>query len=337
MAAAARAPGRIVLAEGADPRVLDAAVSAARRRIADITLLGCGTAVPALLRQRGIRDEITVIDPALDRRLESYIEHYREIRGGRLSAPDEARAAISAPLGFAAMMVRRGDADGTVAGAVSTTADTIRAALTIIGKAADARMVSSFFLMSSADSDGSFGGPVLFADCALVVDPDEHELADIAVNSARSASAFIDEAPRVAMLSFSTAGSASHPRAETVRKAADMARRRWPELEIDGEIQFDAAVDAAVRARKAPGSRLRGMPNVFVFPGLDAANIGYKIAQRIGGMTAVGPVLQGLAKPANDLSRGCSADDILSLIAVTSVQAAAKAGSFPDGGRADPG
>ena len=144
-----------------------------------------------------------------------------------------------------------------------------------------------------------------FADCALVVEPDAFELADIALNSARSALAFLDEAPRVAMLSFSTAGSAAHPRAETVRKAADIARRSWPELEIEGEIQFDAAIDAAIRARKAPHSRLRNTPNVFVFPGLDSANIGYKIAQRVGGMAAVGPVLQGLAKPANDLSRGC--------------------------------
>ena len=221
------------------------------------------------------------------------------------------------------MMVRQGDADGTIAGAVATTADTIRAALRIIGRAPGTKLVSSFFLMFPAEGPGPFADRVLFADCALVVEPDAFELADIALNSARSALAFLDEAPRVAMLSFSTAGSAAHPRAETVRKAADIARRSWPELEIEGEIQFDAAIDAAIRARKAPHSRLRNTPNVFVFPGLDSANIGYKIAQRVGGMAAVGPVLQGLAKPANDLSRGCTAEDILSLIAVTSVQTVA--------------
>ena len=320
---AARAPKRIVMAEGEDDRVLDAAVKAAAAGVAELTLLGDREIVERGLAARRAEGAADVVDPRTDGRTEDYAKTYRSVRGSRISGLDEARAAIREPLGFAAMMVRQGDADGTIAGAASTTADTIRAALRIIGKAPGARLVSSFFLMKSEHSAGPLDDLVAFADCALVVAPDANDLADIAVNAARSARAFLHREPQVAMLSFSTLGSAEHPRAGLVRQATEIVRRECPELAVEGEIQFDAAINAAIRERKAPESRFQGAANVFVFPNLDAANIGYKIAERVGGMTAVGPILQGLAKPANDLSRGCSADDILSLIAITSVQASA--------------
>lgn len=322
MASAAEERCHIVLAEGDDQRILDAAAVVAHREIAHLTLLGDEAMITAELQQRDVDHKIKVINPQNDPRLDTYVKKYSDIRGSRLTRPDEATEAIRNPLGFAAMMVREGAADGTIAGAVATTGDTIRAALRIIGKAPGAQMVSSFFLMFPKDNSGPFSDRVLFADCALVVEPDEHELADIALSSARSARSFLLEPPRVAMLSFSTAGSAPHSRVATVHRATEIVRQSWPELEITGEIQFDAAVDPAIRSRKAPDNLFQGMPNVFIFPNLDAANIGYKIAQRIGGMTAIGPVLQGLAKPANDLSRGCSVDDIVTLITVTSLQAA---------------
>lgn len=321
MQVATCSPKRIVLAEGEDERVVEAAILAEKYQIAEIILLGDENNISSMLDERGANSKIKVINPVKHSRLESYIEQYIQIRGHRIGGVDEATATISHPLGFAAMMVRMGDADGTIAGALATSADTIKAAIRIIGKAETAELVSSFFLMYPKGDVGPFKERIIFADCALVVDPNEHELADIAINTSHSAKAFLDEEPKVAMLSFSTLGSATHPRTETVRKAVGIVKKICPELEIEGEIQFDAAIDSHIRQRKAPNSRLSGTPNVFIFPGLDAANIGYKIAQRLGGMTAVGPVLQGLAKPANDLSRGCTASDILSLIAVTSIQA----------------
>ena len=315
-------PKRIVLAEGIDPRILDAAVAANDLGIGKITLLGNRATLIDELEKRGTSAGVSVVDPETDDRRDEFIAKYKEIRAGRMIAPDEAQTMINDRLGFAAMMVREGHADGTIAGAVSTTADTIRAALKIIGRAVDTQRVSSFFLMFPPSRSGLFSKPVLFADCALTIEPNENELAEIAINSARSAATFLKETPRVAMLSFSTVGSANNSRTEKVRNAVAIANSHWPTLEIEGEIQFDAAVDANLRMRKNPGSRMTGMPNVFVFPSLEAANIGYKIAERVGGMKAVGPILQGLAKPANDLSRGCTSNDILSLIAVTSAQAA---------------
>lgn len=319
---AEQSPARVVLAEGNDERVVAAAIAAENLKIADITLLGDKDEIASLLGAHHAESNIKIINPNHDPRRHSYIQHYQDIRGSQLKEPEEAQVTISDPLGFAAMMVRTGDADGTIAGAVATTADTIKAALRIIGKASTTNIVSSFFLMAPRDQAGPIKDRVVFADCALIVEPNENELAEIALQSAQSAMAFLDEKPRVAMLSFSTNGSAEHPRAAMVQKATWIAKRQWPELEIEGEIQFDAAIDLTIKARKFANSQLQTLPNVFVFPSLEAANIGYKIAQRIGGMRAVGPILQGLAKPANDLSRGCSTDDILSLIAVTSIQAA---------------
>ncbi len=219
------------------------------------------------------------------------------------------------------MMVRCGDAHGSIGGAVETTAATVRAALQIIGVAPGVKTVSSFFLMFPPEAHSGNTSPLMFSDCALVIDPTAKQLADIACSSADSFETLMGDTARTALLSFSTAGSARHSSVTAVREGCALAKAARPELIIDGELQFDAAFVESVATRKAPDSPLKGTANVFIFPNLAAGNIGYKIAQRLGNMKAVGPILQGLNKPANDLSRGCSAEDVYALLAVTSVQA----------------
>lgn len=322
IAAAKADPKRIVLAEGEDLRIIEGAIRAVSDGIARVTLLGNEARIrSALISRDADPKDFSIEDPLASPRMQRYAAAYFDLR--RHKGLDEAAAvrAVSDPLGFAAMMVVQGDADGTVGGAIATTADTVRAALQIIGRAADSKIVSSFFLMMLCEPHHSKKGAFVFADCGLVVEPDAAELADIATSSARSFQALTGSAPKVAMLSFSTSGSAAHERVNKVVKAVELARAADPSLMIDGELQFDAAFVEAVSAAKAPGSAVKGAANVLVFPNLEAANIGYKIAQRIGGAKAIGPILQGLAKPANDLSRGCSADDVYHMIAVTCVQA----------------
>jgi len=316
---ARRNPGHVVLAEGGDNRVETAAVEAVHRGIARITLLCDPESAEGLRSRHNHSSGIAVVVPE-EVATEDFAKSYEALRRHKGVDRDAARMAMRSPLGYAAMMVRSGQADGTIAGAVATTGDTIRAALEIIGKTPGTRIVSSFFLMIPGNRR-PFGKTVVFADCALVVDPGSQDLADIAIQSADSAHRLLGERPRVAMLSFSTMGSSNHSQARVVAEAVSFSRKSKPDLIIDGEIQFDAAIDPEIRRRKAPECNREGIPNVFVFPNLAAANIGYKIAERVGGMTAVGPVLQGLRSPANDLSRGCSTDDIVNLIAITSLQA----------------
>ena len=319
-AASRAARPRIVLAEGEDPRVVEGAAKAVRDRLAEIVLLGSSSKTDAMLSEAGMRDAIEIRDPASSEQLDDYAQAYFEMRKHKGIDSAAARRAVAAPLGFAAMAVRQGHAEGTIAGAVATTRDTVRTALQVIGRSPGSKVVSSYFLMLLREP---FLRSVVFADCALIIMPTAEELASIAIASARSFTEMTGLEPRVAMLSFSTMGSAEHESVSRVREAVSIAREQNPDLVVDGEIQFDAAIMPDIAARKAPGSALEGQANVFIFPNLSAGNIGYKIAQRIGGATALGPILQGLARPANDLSRGCSSDDVYKMIAVTGAQAAA--------------
>ena len=321
IAAAKAAKPRIVLAEGEDARVAEGAARAHLDGLADVAILGDPSKIAAL----GLdgTDQVEIVDPAASDRLDAYAAAYFDLRKHKGVDEAAARKAMLSPLGFAAMMVRQGDADGTIGGAVATTGEVVRTALQIVGMASGNRIVSSFFLMLLA---APYRRPVVFADCGLVIEPNAEELAEIAIASSASFTALTGQTPKAAMLSFSTKGSAKAPSIDRINAALEIVRDRAPDLAIDGELQFDAAFVPDVAARKAPGSPIDGAANVFIFPNLDAGNIGYKIAQRLGGATALGPILQGLAKPANDLSRGCSADDVYQMIAVTGAQAAAQRG-----------
>ena len=320
---AAARPAHIVMSEGADPRIVAGSVAAVKQGIARITLVGDADEIAAALVVEDTPNNpaITIQDPDSSALTQEVSDTFFELRKHKGVTREQAAVQARNPLIFAAMMVRLGHADGTVGGAVATTSDTVRAILQVIGKAQDAPLVSSFFLMALPEGHPSGRDAMIFGDCGLVIDPNVKELTAIAAASAESCRQLMNTEPRVAMLSFSTMGSARHELVSKVAEAAAMLKTDHPDLKSDGELQFDTAFVPAIGASKAPESDVAGTANVMIFPNLDAGNIGYKIAQRVGGCQAIGPILQGLAKPANDLSRGCVAEDVTNMIALTILQA----------------
>jgi len=324
MADAACANRRIVLSEGEDARVLEAALKARELNIARLVLVGDRHKIAAQLdaANAGAGDiaGIDIHDPAQSDHHTEMVDLYCLLRKHKGITLEAAQQAVLDPHVYAALLVKLGQADGTLGGAITSTAQIVRTALQVIGTAQDAKMVSSFFLMLLEADHHEKKGAIVFSDAGLVIDPDAAELSQIAHASAVLFSRLTGETPRVALLSFSTKGSAKDAKVSKVVEATALLRTMAPDILVDGELQFDAAFVPDVARAKAPHSVLGGDANVFVFPNLDAGNIGYKIAQRIGGAIAIGPVLQGLAQPSNDLSRGCTVQDIVYMIAVTAVQ-----------------
>ncbi len=313
---------KIVLPEGEEGRTVQAAAILKAEGLAEIVLLGNPEIIRAEAAQRGVSVEgIELIDPTDSPKAAEYAEELYELRKAKGVTPEDAAALVADPMYYGIMMVKTGDADGLVSGAVHSTGDMLRPALQLIKTKPGRKVVSSSFLMECPNRSLGEDGLMVYADCVVMPCPTAEELAEIAVTSAETARTLCGfEEPRVALLSFSTKGSAKHELVTKVREAAEMAKKLAPELILDGELQLDAALVPEIAASKAPGSPVAGRANVLVFPDLQAGNIGYKMTQRVAGAECFA-VLQGLAKPCNDLSRGCSVEDIVNTVVCTAVQA----------------
>lgn len=312
--------GSVVLPEGSDERTIRAAKMIVAQKIARVTLLGNNKELEKRARLFGLDiSAVTVIDPSESSELDDYTSEFMELRKGKGLSRDQAREKMSSPLYYGAMMVRRDLADASVAGATSTTRDVLRAAIGVIGLKDGTRTVSSCFLMTLPIYHDVQNKVFLYADAAVVPNPNAEQLASIAASTAQTMVKLLGKEPRVAMLSFSTKGSARHADVDKVTKALEILKKNHPDLKVDGELQVDAAIVPEVARKKAPGSAIAGDANILIFPDLDAGNIAYKITERLANATATGPIIQGLAKPANDLSRGCSADDIVDVTAIATL------------------
>lgn len=313
----------IVLPETGDIRILEAAAKILAEDIANIVLVGKKEDI--LKKADGFDlSKASIVDPMTTEKLVSYIDLLVEIRKSKGMTAEQAKELlIKDPLYFGVMMVKAGDADGMVAGAVNATANVLRPSLQILKTAPNTKLVSAFFLMVVPNCEYGADGTFIFSDAGLNQNPNAEELAAITGSSAKSFDLLVQKEPIVGMLSHSTKGSAKHPDVDKVVEATKISRKLYPELKIDGEFQLDAAIVPSVGESKAPGSEIAGKANVLVFPDLDAGNIGYKLVQRLAKAEAYGPITQGIAKPVNDLSRGCSADDIVGVVAITAVQASA--------------
>jgi phosphate acetyltransferase len=319
---AIRLQNRIVLPEGTEIRTLKAAAILLEEKIAQIILLGNPDAINKIAELEEL--DITgaeIVNPATSSKRAQYAAMMAEIRKNKGLTIDEALKLLDDPLYYGPMMIKAGDADGEVAGAINATGDVLRPAFQFVKTLPGVSVVSGVFFMIFKDKQIGDNGLLVFADCAVMPVPDEKQLAEIAMMTAKTAKKIAGIEPRVAMLSFSTKGSAQHELVDKVANATKIAHELEPELLIDGEMQLDAALVPEVGQLKSPGSKVAGKANVLVFPGLESGNIGYKLVQRLAGAEAIGPVLQGMAAPINDLSRGCSVSDIVNMVAITSNQA----------------
>lgn len=316
---------RIVLPEGTEERTIKAADQLLADGVAEIILIGNPTEIKNLAVKFSLTniDKAQIVDPKDNAKKQEYADLLFELRKAKGMTPEQAVKLAEDPLYLACLMIKNGDADGEIAGAQNTTGNVLRPALQIIKTAPGISVVSGAFMMFVKDNEYVPNGVLVFADCAVTPNPTAPQLAEIAIASAHTARALVGEEPRVAMLSFSTKGSAKDPMVDKVVEATALAKKIDPTVEIDGELQADAALVPSVGNSKAPGSLVAGKANVLVFPTLEVGNISYKLVQRLAGAEAVGPVLQGMAAPVNDLSRGCSVDDIYKMVAVTANQAIA--------------